>query len=46
MLGEDFKKGINNSLKEIQENTVKEVEVLKEKAQNPLKNYRKTQLNR
>jgi hypothetical protein len=30
MLVEDFKKGINNSLKEIQENTAKEVEVLKE----------------
>jgi hypothetical protein len=30
MLVEDFKKGIYNSLKEIQENTAKEVEVLKE----------------
>ena len=30
MLLEDFKKGINNSLKEIQENTAKQVEVLKE----------------
>jgi gas vesicle protein len=30
---EDFKKGINNSLKEIQENTAKQVEVLKEEAQ-------------
>ena len=29
MLVEDFKKGINNSLKEIQENTAKQVEVLK-----------------
>jgi hypothetical protein len=27
MLVEDFKKGINNSLKEIQENTAKEVEI-------------------
>jgi hypothetical protein len=27
---EDFKKGINNSLKEIQENTAKQVEALKE----------------
>jgi hypothetical protein len=35
---EDFKKDINNSLKEIQENTDKQVEVLK--------NYRKTLLNR
>jgi hypothetical protein len=30
MLIEDIKKGFNNSLKEIQENTAKEVEVLKE----------------
>ena len=30
ILIEDFNKGINNSLKEIQENTVKELEVLKE----------------
>jgi ribosomal protein L7Ae-like RNA K-turn-binding protein len=30
MLAEDFKKGINNSLKEIQEKTAKPVEVLKE----------------
>jgi chromosome segregation ATPase len=30
MLVEDIKKGFNNSLKEIQENTAKEVEVLKE----------------
>ena len=27
---EDFKKGINNSLKELQENTAKKVEALKE----------------
>jgi hypothetical protein len=32
MLVEDFKKGINNSLKEIQ-NTAKKVEVLKEETQ-------------
>ena len=38
MLIEDFKKGINNSLKEIQENSAKEVEFCK--------NYRKTLLNR
>jgi chromosome segregation ATPase len=37
MLVEDFKKGINNSLKEIQENTVKQVEILKEEAQKSLK---------
>jgi hypothetical protein len=30
MLAEDIKKGFNNSLKELQENTAKEVEVLKE----------------
>ena len=46
MLVEDFKKGINNSLKEIQENTVKQVEVLKEETQKSLKNYRKTHPNR
>jgi hypothetical protein len=43
---ESFRKGINNSLKEMQENTAKQVEVLKEEAQNPSKNYRKTLLNR
>jgi hypothetical protein len=38
MLVEDFKKNIDNSLKEIQENTAKQVEVLKEETQkNPLK---------
>jgi hypothetical protein len=37
MLVEDFKKGINNSLKEIQENTAKKVEALKEEAQKSLK---------
>ena len=36
MLVEDFKKGIINSLKEIQENTAKRVEVLKEEAQKSL----------
>ena len=46
MMIEDFKKDINNSLKEIQENTGKQVEALKEKTQKSLKNYRKTQLNR
>jgi hypothetical protein len=30
MVVEDFKKGINNSLKEIQENKAKQVEALKE----------------
>ena len=37
MLVEDLKKGINNSLKEIQENTAKQVEVLKEKTQKSFK---------
>jgi hypothetical protein len=37
MLVEDFKKNINNSLKELQENTAKQFEVLKEEAQKPLK---------
>ena len=37
MVAEDFKKGTNNSLKEIQENTDKQVEALKEEAQKPLK---------
>jgi DNA anti-recombination protein RmuC len=34
---EDFKKDINNSLKEIQDNTDKQLEVLKEETQKPLK---------
>jgi hypothetical protein len=38
---EDFKKDINNSLKEIEENTGKQV--LERKLKNPLKNYRKIQ---
>jgi hypothetical protein len=41
---EDIKKDINNSLKEIQENTGKQVESLKDI--NPLKKYRKTQPKR
>jgi hypothetical protein len=46
MLVEDIKKGINNSLKEIQENTAKHVEAFKEETQkNPLRNRRKTLLN-
>jgi hypothetical protein len=39
---EDFKKDINNSLKEIQQNTGKQLEALKEETQKSLKNYRKT----
>ena len=37
MMVEDIKKDFNNSLKEIQENTAKQVEDLKEEAQNSLK---------
>jgi hypothetical protein len=37
ILVEDFKKGINNPLREIKENTAKQVEVLKEEAQKSLK---------
>jgi chromosome segregation ATPase len=37
MLVEDFKKDINNSLKEIEENTAKHVEVLKELQENTAK---------
>ena len=40
---EDFKKDINNSIKEIQENTGKQVEALKEETQKSLK---ETQINR
>jgi hypothetical protein len=46
MLTEDFKKDKNNSFKEIQENTCKQIEALKSKHQNPLKNYRKAQPKR
>jgi hypothetical protein len=46
MLVEDFKKDINNSLKEIQENTAKQEKRLKRKHKKHLKNYRKTQPNR
>ena len=37
MMIEDFKKEINNSLKEIKENTGKKVEVLKEETEKSLK---------
>ena len=43
---EDYKENINNSLKEIKENTGKQVEALKEEIQNPLKNYRKMEPNK
>jgi hypothetical protein len=37
MMVEDIKKDFNNSLKEIQENTAKELQVLKEKQENTTK---------
>jgi hypothetical protein len=37
MLVEDFKKGINNSLKDTKENTAKQVEAVKEETQKSLK---------
>jgi hypothetical protein len=43
---EFFMEDINNSLKEVQENTGKQVEPLKRKQINPLKKYRRTQSNR
>ena len=46
MMIEEFKKDINSSLKEIQENTGKHIEALKRKHKNPLNNYRRTQPNR
>jgi hypothetical protein len=41
MVIEDFKKGINNYLKEIQKDTSKQLEALKEETQNSLNSYRK-----
>ena len=52
MMVEDIKQDFNNSLKEIQENTAKELQVLKEKQENTtkqvevLKKKRKTQPKR
>ena len=43
MLIEGFKKNLNNSLKEIQENMGLQAEVLKEETKKFLKNHRKTQ---
>ena len=37
MVVENFKKGINNSIKEIQENTAKQVKALKELQENTAK---------
>jgi chaperonin cofactor prefoldin len=44
MMVEDSKKDFNNSLKEIEENTAKEVEVLKQKQENTTKQV--TELNK
>jgi hypothetical protein len=41
MMIENFKKGINSSLKEIQENTGKQLEALKEETQKFLKELQK-----
>jgi hypothetical protein len=41
MMIEDFKKDINNSLKQIQENTGKQLETLKEETQKSLKESQK-----
>jgi hypothetical protein len=46
MMVEDIKKDFNNALKEIQENTAKEVQVLKKTKQTKKKQNRKTQPNR
>jgi hypothetical protein len=46
ILVDDLKKGVNNSIKEIQENTTKRLEALEEEPQKSLKNYRKTQPNK
>ena len=46
MMVEDIKKDFKNSLKEIEENTAKQVEDIKEEAQKSLKDCRKTQPNR
>jgi hypothetical protein len=46
MMEEDIKKDFNNSLKEIEENTPKQVEDIKEEAQKSLKDCRKTQPNK
>jgi F0F1-type ATP synthase membrane subunit b/b' len=44
MMIEDFKKDINNSLKEIQENTGKQLEALKEETQKPLKEVQENKI--
>ena len=44
MMIEEFKKGINNSLKEIQEDTGKQVEALKEEIQKSLKELKENKI--
>jgi hypothetical protein len=46
MTVKDIKKDFNNSLKEIQENTSKELEVLKEKQENTMKQVEVLKENR
>jgi hypothetical protein len=46
MMVEDIKKYFNNSLKEIQENTAKELQVLKEKHENTTKQVEVLKENR
>ena len=46
MLVEDFKQGINNPLKEIQENTAKQVKALKEETQKSLKELRENMIKK
>ena len=46
MMAEDIKKNFNNSLKEIQENTAKQVEDIKEEAQKSLKELQENTTNR
>jgi gas vesicle protein len=45
MLVEYFKKDMNNSLKEIQENTAKQVEAIKKEAQKSLKELQENTAN-
>ena len=46
MMVEDIKKDFNNSLKEIQENTAKELQVLREKQENTIKQEESLQKKR
>jgi hypothetical protein len=46
ILVEDFKKNINNFLKEMEENTVKQVEALREETQKSLKELQENKPNR